>query len=1499
MKRLKKKNSPKPKPKNLSSPTSTGGAGVAFENRVQATRLLAMCLGLQVPGSSDGRIIELKFQARIHGHHTDDLVCLFELTDGQRARTLLQMKRSMVARANNQAFSEAVGAAWFDFDSPDFVKRRDSIFLIFGSASVPSMEGALTVCNWAKFSATSEEFLKKVMAADFSNAANRKAFSEMQAIVENHAGRKVDSSELQHFFRHLNFLGYDLDRDDTGEIANQLNLIQQAAYRLGENINPHDIWSRLVTSCITANGAAATVNFDNLEYLIGKPLNGLFAGARNHSSTPYSVTSLSSKPAETSPGSEAVYLELNRLSVLVESITKGSLYSPVDEQLPESRKDSVNKLVSGQLDGAFARIKALRYQDANSDLVSIGQSIQELDAHQKARWHLLCGICKWHMESPESAAQDFIWASELCKDEDKFVAAGVRGKILVGDFAGAVDDGVQALEQFPESLAVWQVVANARIALGHHIDINDVPPSLLNEADALQMVAWSRFQRGDKVGASDAIVQSLHANNPSFFTRDLALSIGLDSVAGDGVSAAFRVFDKNELEKLKLCADEFNPRGERLWKVQSPGLVSTAAANLAMAHLLLGQSSVSLTILGEARSHGIESPHFLRVELEAMAATGRKSDAVDIGKSKVNEMPKEALATFANLAGEIDDLDAISIALNASQQLEPEQPSLVASITAMKWSCLAKSDIEAAVISVKTAKSAAEQSVPELVAGAQILRSAGLHEEAEQRLELAILSLEASSESCDRLLVAQYLLSIRFFERAADVYAQIAPVGKYSRLHADLLYCYLRSGRRAKAKELIDSFPEGWMLDTDTRHMAMDLGQLAGDWELLSRLIPVEFEQAPKEVRSWLLMVMLAIRTSDEAVRSVLRDAPLALNGNTQELTQLATLELQYGQKEQALRRLYVERRRRLDSTEVAAAHVMAILAVTEDLPFMEDTLPVVTAGTSVALVDDEHKEQIFTLDPSGLPELPSTSEFLKAGSKESFIVEGLVLGATLSLPGTALKPRLLTVKRITSSYRRLFELSQMALRESLTPSAIAQVVSVQDEKTGEPDFSNVTRQLQKFNQQATKAIEVYSSSPITLGGLSKLLGKDVVDIVRGWRADGPSIQVSGGTTNEVTQGIENFKSGESPIVIDSVTLVELGSLECLEVLKIFGKTFVTSHSRDFLEAKLAEVQRERAFGTAYEENGQLGFVEVTAEQRLYEIEFYQSVVRCVREDCQVVAAYGIDSLASLTNQFEGVISAEEFSVLLVAGQYDATLVSLDSRLRLLGSQLGISGLSPQALLMHARDLGKLSETSYSLATFRQLAANRTFISVGSKDLAAIGYQGTEWLKFGLRKFVKHISLPETEFFSAFRVSISFLEQISQDGPCHFGAFCRILQVLSEGLFRRKDAPVDLEHLLFEGLCKVIPIRKMRDPRGDYIREVIQVGKDSAKKTTPSQLEDVSVLMCSCPPWIAFVPAQQSGTHDEASLQWTVDTTSKEGGDGEATSSSATPDTPFKLGKSV
>lgn len=181
---------PTPKPKSqqkkVASPISTGGRGGAFEQRVQAVRLLAMCLGIPCAGLREGFVIVgLLFQGRGFDHNTDDLVVhAVSASTGQKATIRMQMKRSLKATAND-VFTEAVGLAWLDFIKPTFQRGLDDNLIVYHVSSSSSMEGAVEVVRLALASTSHESWHVRVQSEGLSNARNRAAYAAIKLLRSN------------------------------------------------------------------------------------------------------------------------------------------------------------------------------------------------------------------------------------------------------------------------------------------------------------------------------------------------------------------------------------------------------------------------------------------------------------------------------------------------------------------------------------------------------------------------------------------------------------------------------------------------------------------------------------------------------------------------------------------------------------------------------------------------------------------------------------------------------------------------------------------------------------------------------------------------------------------------------------------------------------------------------------------------------------------------------------------------------------------------------------------------------------------------------------------------------------------------------------------------------------------------------------------------------------------------------------------------------------------
>lgn len=1459
-----KKKAEKYKPTNVSNPASTGGAGVTFENRVQASRLLAMCLGDPIPGKTDGRVVELRFQARVHGHHTDDLVCTFEDLARVQSRVLLQMKRTVSPRESNEAFSDALSSAWTDFNNPtQFTRGQDVLFLVYDNASTHAMTAAAAVTTWARRSANAEEFEHKVTQANFSNAANRQALAAIRAVASKCAGRQITRDEVFEFAKHLNFYPQDLDGDGTAEHVGYLRSIRSAATLSGQGVEPNEVWAALVALCASLNKDAATVTFDNIAQVLGSRLNLLFATYRNAGASAFAA--ISPVTPSRAMGTDGLTAEIARVGGLLEAaLRQGPATKTADDMTPAARDSSVNKLVSARLDAINQRIKALRYRDAFEELKTFGQDQSEFDAHQKARWLLMRAACRWHLEDAKKAAEDFIAAAEVCDDDDKLAAARVRGLLLKEEIAGAIEAGKQATARFPDSITVWQIYANARSMNGEVLEVSDIPPAHLVDADAWQVIAWAKRNQGDMKSAVQIALTATAKPSATYFTRNAALILALEKATGDEFLSTFKLIDQGDRQALEAAVQAFSPRGQRLWDVQTNMLKGTAH-NLAVAHLLLEQPEEGLAVISEARSHGVDGPEFVCIEIDALGSTGKADKALARGKEELHLLPKEGIASFAQLAGEEGDVSSIEVATEAARRLEPREPKLEQMLTAIRWETIARTDRKRAFEEVQAADVGPTSSTAELVVAARVFLNEQ-PEKASALIDAVAARLQTATDPSERYFIAQLMLLAKRWDTAAEAYEAILPTGQHSTLHNDLLYCYIRLGQRVKAKQLLDSFRGAWETNTETRTLAIELGQQAGDWALLSRLVPAQLNEFPNAASSWLFKLMLASRVSEHEVAEVVAQTPERLTGKVRELAQIASAEIQYGQKEKAMRRLYAMRRSNMDSVEAASAHLIPHLAITDDLPFLETSVDSVLPGSSVTLATVGGSSVVYTIDPTGLEFLPSSQEFVSPGSEVAKVLLGAKVGSEIAILSDFGVRHVHVVTHIQSAYRRLLDLSYQAHDTPLVPSKYATAVSIPQGEDGKADFSEVEAGLMRSNDRTDQILSIYKASPITLGGVSKLLGRNVLDIVRGWRSDGPPLHVGTGNKEALPSALGLLQESNATYVVDAVTLTELAAVERLDVLATLPKVYVTSATRDLIKGHLAEVRLGRPEGIAFLHEGRLAYREFTEQDRAREVAMLQAMMDAISEHCEVAPAYGTIEFASLASRIRRAVSDEEHAVLLLAAEKNAILLTMDARLRSFALSLfKLRGVWPQALLAHAHGAGALSDADYSLAVIKWFLANRTFISVNSRDLAMMAYQGTDWLRYGMKVLEAHISSPDTEFESACRVSFGFL-QVLATGHCHVGPIIHMLEHISEALHRHKDCPNDFLAAFTNSAQAAFasdnPVRTA------LLANAVKRGAELARhKNVDRPLNEVKVLMCSSPPWIAHareLPKENSGESSDA-----------------------------------
>jgi hypothetical protein len=255
----------------ISNPFSTGGGGHNFENHVQAAFVVLMLSGGVVPCVRAWPITKIKLQGRHEGFNTDDFIAFVEERNGPgKAKLLAQIKHSLSITEKDPVFATVIEAAWLDFKNPEvFDPKSDAIALVSGPLSAHDIENARIVLDWARTSATAQEFLEKVQLAKFSSASKKEKLQAFRTQLKNaNQGSDLDDETLWRFLKCFHILGYDLD------IASGVTLSLLNSHIA--QFNPDNIaavWATVAKEVELFNQSAGTITFDTLSEDVRSPFS--------------------------------------------------------------------------------------------------------------------------------------------------------------------------------------------------------------------------------------------------------------------------------------------------------------------------------------------------------------------------------------------------------------------------------------------------------------------------------------------------------------------------------------------------------------------------------------------------------------------------------------------------------------------------------------------------------------------------------------------------------------------------------------------------------------------------------------------------------------------------------------------------------------------------------------------------------------------------------------------------------------------------------------------------------------------------------------------------------------------------------------------------------------------------------------------------------------------------------------------------------------------------
>lgn len=195
----------------VSSPISTGGEGVFFEQHVAAYWLAQLLVRSIPPILTDTGVTEVHFQTEHLGFNTDDFLVVCARAGAANAQLVGQVKRSFTISAADDECKKAIGDFWKDFRKADpFNPQHDRFLLATLRGTNTLLENLVGLLDCARGAANGEEFQRRLSLDGFISKKSVHQCNELCQIVSALEGTPVIAKDLWPFLRLLHVLSLDL-----------------------------------------------------------------------------------------------------------------------------------------------------------------------------------------------------------------------------------------------------------------------------------------------------------------------------------------------------------------------------------------------------------------------------------------------------------------------------------------------------------------------------------------------------------------------------------------------------------------------------------------------------------------------------------------------------------------------------------------------------------------------------------------------------------------------------------------------------------------------------------------------------------------------------------------------------------------------------------------------------------------------------------------------------------------------------------------------------------------------------------------------------------------------------------------------------------------------------------------------------------------------------------------------------------------------------------------
>ena len=196
---------------HTSSPASTGGAGIFFEQHVAAYWLVQLLVRGIPPVLIETLVAKVHFQTEHLGWHTDDFLIVCERPGATVRKLAGQVKRSFTVSAGDDNCKVAIQDFWKDFkNSAHFSLADDRLILVTLRGTDTLLKYFVGLLDCARAAPDGAEFERRLATEGFISKKAVHYCDELCKIIADLEGQAVTAADIWPFLRLLHVLSLDL-----------------------------------------------------------------------------------------------------------------------------------------------------------------------------------------------------------------------------------------------------------------------------------------------------------------------------------------------------------------------------------------------------------------------------------------------------------------------------------------------------------------------------------------------------------------------------------------------------------------------------------------------------------------------------------------------------------------------------------------------------------------------------------------------------------------------------------------------------------------------------------------------------------------------------------------------------------------------------------------------------------------------------------------------------------------------------------------------------------------------------------------------------------------------------------------------------------------------------------------------------------------------------------------------------------------------------------------